>query len=256
MLENSLLLFKPEAFQIAVIFEKTEEMLISKKIQIISKRRVILDRNQVLGIWERRCFDPFTYYMMLEAYENKEFELWLVQGENAIENCKVIKKKLRSLYSPTFICNGVHSPGSEEEYKENLSIITEGKTFVFPRLFFSLSDTVAASKRKISQEELIHCAHEFIHIKEEVFVKSEKPTKKNQVVVRIDNVHWLTEYAVILYNCFPTISLLEAYIYATIIVEFSEAVIYVTDDRIEAEQIVEKLRTNGLLPQVKFEEEE
>ncbi len=246
MVEESFLLFKPEAFMNPSIFVTAEQMLLGRKISINSKSRVQLSRDQVLGIWKKRCFDPFSYYLMIEAYENKEFEIWMLEGEAAIGISKEIKKALRKLYAYSFACNGVHSPSSRDEYEDNMLSIKRETPFVFPSLFFSLSDLIANSKRKISEDDLKACALDFIPQKEEQIIELGNLPGKFRVVVEIDNVHWLTEYAVALFNCFEEMPLLDAYMYATNIVENDESVVFASEDLLKASESKDFLRQLGL----------
>lgn len=244
-------MFKPEAFLNPTVFDAAERMLINDNVRIISKQRIHLNHNQVLGIWKKRCFDPFSYWTMLEACENKEFEIWMAEGDNSIEICRKNKKELRKYFAYSFVCNGVHSPGSAEEYKDNMAVIKCGQPFEFPPLFFSLSKQIEDSKRKINDDDLKNCIREFIKVKEEQIIESGDDLKgKYRITVEIDNIHWLTEYALDLYNCIGDISLLDAYIYATNIVEFDTAMVYAGEELAVVNEIRDSLQQLGLLVQI------
>lgn len=249
-MEHSLLLFKPDSFSYPEIFQETKLILKECNLEIVNKKEFVINKGQILGIWSKRCFDPFTYNVMVKAYEGKNFLLWEVKGNNAITVCLNIKKKIRTKYSLSFIKNSVHSPNNINEYKANMVAIYKTMTPIHPPLYYELTEVMNKSKRVIEKDSFSKCIDFFVTAEDKIYKDLYKCSKKYEIILDRDNIHWLTEYAVLLYNNMPELPLCTAYIYAMAVVEYEKVPIYRTDDIHSVDKMFSLLQASKLMMRI------
>ena len=245
-MEQSLLLFKPDAFLNPLVFKEAEQLLRDNNLEIFGTSRFVINRNQIMGIWSHRCFEPFIYNVMIKAYEGKEFFLWKINGVDAFKICMDVKRKLRQKYALSFINNCIHCPKDTKEYESNLQAIDEVEVYKPSEEYNNLEKTIKNTKRSISFDEFDKCCADFVDVDDTVYKKIFINDKKYEIVLRRDNIHWMTEYAMCLYDNMPDISLKEAYIYAYTVVEYEDVPIFVSSDVSEINKMKDSLKSTWL----------
>ena len=246
-MEKSLLIFKPDSALIIDFFKKVTLLLEQRQLKVVKRGCFTMTKDQVFGIWHTRCLDPMIYEIMLRAYENKEMIFWVVEGEMAIIKCLEIKKTIRSQFSLSFIKNCIHCPNDKKEYDSNMRCIYNIEKYIKPELYYDLRDKMILSKRLISEDDIQKCANFFADAEESSYKKLYQKKESYQVTLYRDNLHWLTEYAVILYNIIIKNTLCEAYLYAMATIEYEKAPVFFSDDFKQAKETYNQLKKEGLL---------
>lgn len=245
-MEKSLLLFKPNAFLNPLVFKEAEKLLKENSLEIFDTFRFVINSNQIMGIWSHRCFDPFIHNVMIKAYEGKEFLLWKINGADALKICMDVKRKIRQKYALSFINNCIHCPKDTKEYRSNLQAIDEVNVYKPSEEYDKLEKTLKNTKRLISFEDFDKCCTDFVDVDETVYKRVFINDKKYEIVLHIDNIHWMTEYAMCLYDNMPDISLKEAYIYAYTVVEYEDVPIFASSDLSEINKMMDSLNDTWL----------
>lgn len=245
-MEKSLLLFKPDSFRLLDVFEEAEEMLMANHVEIVTKRDFIMCKEQILGIWHKRCNDPIIYDCMIKAYENQKVCLWLVRGRNAINICLQIKKVTREKYGVSFIKNCIHCPNDMAEYEDNIMVIRGRKKYSHSKQYYKLKEYIERSERSINIQNMNESIHFFINAEDTIYKPMCQNSAKLQIVLYRDGIHWLTEYAVLLYNHMFEMTLCDAYRNAMTVVEYGKAPVFFSQDLEQAQRLLQALRRSSL----------
>ena len=120
----SLIIAKPDVIE-RKLESEVKELVNSSELRIIRKVKLSLDMELVKVLYQ---WTVVHHFKALQEYLcTSEVEMWLVEGDNAIEKCLQIKDKIRANHQIDRLHTLLHCPDTEEDFKREYEIFFCGE---------------------------------------------------------------------------------------------------------------------------------
>jgi len=116
----SLIMVKPDAIHRKLV-EEIERKLNDDNLQIIKRKKVIINRKIILRLWPK-IFRQITLEHSFNYLGGIPLPIWLICGPNAITVTLQVKAEMRELYCIDKLHTLFHCPDTEEDFVKEYEI--------------------------------------------------------------------------------------------------------------------------------------
>ena len=120
----SLIMVKPDAIE-RKLGSEVKGLVNRSDLRIIRKVNLSLDMELVKALYQ---WPVVNHFEALQEYLcTSEVEIWLVEGDNAIEKCLQIKNTIRANHQIDRLHTLLHCPDTEEDFTREYDIFFRGE---------------------------------------------------------------------------------------------------------------------------------
>jgi len=246
MQEKSLILFKPNDFDIPSMYDYVNDKLEKNNLSIENESLQCLSMSQVCNLWSVISDDKLLYYIHAELYESVPIKILEVNGEGAINKVLKIKERVRSIYAKGIFRNCMHSPINIKEYNDHIETIqnkNNAQDFRFKELPY---DTF----KKLDGELCKKLARFIVNINLYTMIPYVTPyyvsPNRYRCYMIEDEVNAFTDYVCFICDCFEQYDIYDSAILATILLTNGEVCLIDGNDEKAVREILEKGRKYNL----------
>ena len=249
MVENSFILFKPDACDNLKIIDEVKSFLLKKGILVVHKKNVVITENDIEKLWEFTEQDIISKKLLQKYIIGKELPVWFVRGEDAINQVNNLKRRVRKEYGINFLMNCIHAPRTTYEYEKDIQIFNKNKqissknkrliydTKKFKKFEYAVTQDIdniiveifnAITRKNIDEYIVYDRVHKF------------------KLYLLNDDIHELIFIVAALYNNLPISSLSDAYLMAIVAEQKNRCLIMTSDNKGDIYKIYIKLKKEGV----------